>query len=63
MRENHGVGAVEIGRHVLMVVAAAWLSLLAVLSSPIWIVAILSEALCSVLHQWNSNCLGMVTVV
>ena len=51
MQENHDVGVVEIGHHVLMVVAAAWSSLLAVLPSPIWIVAIPSEALCSVLHH------------
>ena len=31
--------------------------------SPLWIVAIPSEALCSVLHQYNSNHLGMVIVV
>ena len=41
----------EIGLHILVVVAAAWLSLLEVLSSPVWIMAIPSEALYSVLHQ------------
>ena len=48
---NHGIGTVEIGRHVLAVLAAAWLSLLVVSPSPVWIVAIESEVLCSVLQQ------------
>jgi hypothetical protein len=51
MQENYDIGTVEIGHHVLMVVAAAWSSLFVVLPSPVWIMAIPFEALCSVLHQ------------
>jgi hypothetical protein len=54
---------VEIGHHVLAVLAAAWSPLLVVSPNPVWVVAIGSEALCSVLQQWNSNSHGMVTVV
>jgi hypothetical protein len=51
MQESYNVGAVEIGHHVLAVVAAVWSSLLAVLPSPVWIMIVPSEALYFVLHQ------------
>jgi len=40
MQRSYGVGTVEIGRHVLVAVAATWLSLLAASPSPVWIVAV-----------------------
>jgi len=53
--KSYSVGAVDSDHHILVVVAAAWSSLLIMLPSPVWIMAISSEALCSVLSPKNGN--------